>query len=422
MRINSHTNVPAVVERFLRYVRIDTQSDASSDTVPSTEKQKNLSCLLVNELREMGYPNAFMDEYGYVFCSIHRIRTDNSQQNQAVLGLLAHLDTAPDESGENVHPVVHPPYQGGVIQLPGDTSVRLDPERSPGLLNHLGERIISSDGTTLLGSDDKAGVAILMQLAEDLLHDDKTRPEIRLCFTIDEEIGRGVEHMDLGSYGADVAYTLDGGSINTISFETFHAVLVQIDITGRSVHPGYAKDILVNAMRIAAEIVAALPVDEAPETTELREGYLHPYHISDSNVTQSTLQIIIRDFSDEGMDQKKQLIHQIVEEARTRHADARIQVVFTEQYRNMRSYIEQLDFRTVTFARKAAQKMGFTLKEELVRGGTDGARLSERGLPTPNIFNGGYDYHSRFEWNTVENLEHALAYSKELVRYWGEHG
>ncbi len=422
MSTTSNIDIPPVVERFLRYVRIDTQSDASSDAVPSTEKQKNLSRILVDELQGMGYPDAFMDQYGYVFCTIRRIRVHNSEENQTVLGLLAHVDTAPDESGENVNPIVHGPYEGGVIPLPGDPSVTLDPERSPGLLDHIGERIISSDGTTLLGSDDKAGVAILMQLAEDFLSDDNVRAEIRLCFTIDEEIGRGVDYMDLDAFGADVAYTIDGSSINTISFETFNAAVAMIDVKGRSVHPGYARGVLVNAARIAAEIVSAMPADEAPETTELREGYLHPYKITESDVTRSGIQIMLRDFSDKGMEKKKKLILEIIEKARTRYPDALIEVDISEQYKNMRSYIEEIDFRSVTFAQKAAEIMGFTLEEELIRGGTDGARLSERGLPTPNIFNGGYDYHSRFEWNTVENLEHSLAYCKALVQYWGENG
>jgi len=421
MQLDSSTGLPRLVNKFLRYVRIDTQSDPLSDSVPSTEKQKDLSRLLLSELQEMGYSESRMDEHGYVFCTIPAANTGDGQK-PVRLGLLAHVDTAPDESGTDVKPIVHPPYRGGIVVLPGNTDVTLDPKRSPGLLQHLGERLISSDGTTLLGSDDKAGVAILMQLAEDLRNDSAPRPEIRLCFTIDEEIGRGVDHLDLDEFGATVAYTLDGSSINTISFETFNAAIAHIEIKGRSVHPGYAKNVLVNALRIASEIVVALPEDEAPESTEEREGYFHAYGCSSGDVSHASIRIIIRDFTDSGMAQRKSFLEQLVEHTRKRFPDSEIGISISDQYKNMRSYIEDIDFRTVTFAQQAASEMGISLEEELVRGGTDGSRLSEKGLPTPNIFNGGYDYHSLFEWNTVENLQRSLAYTKQLVQYWGVNG
>lgn len=421
MELDPLTDLPRVVDKFLRYVQIDTQSDPLSDSVPSTEKQKDLSRLLLGELQEMGYSESSMDKHGYVFCTIPATNTGDGQE-PVRLGLLAHVDTAPDESGTDVKPIVHPPYDGDIVVLPGNKDVTLDPKRSPDLLQHIGERLISSDGTTLLGSDDKAGVAILMQLAEDLRDDSAPRPEIRLCFTIDEEIGRGVDHLDLDEFGATVAYTLDGCGINTISFETFNAVITHIDIKGISVHPGYAKNVLVNALRIAAEIVVALPADEAPESTEEREGYFHAYGSSSGDVTHASIRIMLRDFTDIGMAQRKSFLEELVEHTRKRYPDSEIGISISDQYKNMRSFIEEIDFRTVTFARRAASEMGISLEEELVRGGTDGSRLSEKGLPTPNIFNGGYDYHSLFEWNTVENLQRSLAYTKQLIQYWGVNG
>ncbi len=422
MATTPSTNMlPPVVRRFLRYVKIDTQSSPDSETVPSTGKQKNLGDVLVRELFEIGFGDASMDEYGYVLATLPGTMNGDERTDSVVVALLAHMDTAPDESGENVKPVVHPPYEGGVISLPGDSSITLDPERQPHLLQHQGERLITSDGTTLLGSDDKAGVAILMQLAEDMLNDSSPRPDVRICFTIDEEIGRGVDHLNLQELGADIAYTLDGSGVDTISFETFNAATATVTVTGRSVHPGYAKGVMVNAVRILADLISSLPPDEAPETTEDRQGYYHPYTISAGDVTSASAQIILRDFSRAGLEERKGLVQSLVVTAEEKNPNARISLEIKDQYKNMRSYIEATDIRAITFAREAAAEMGFELKEEIVRGGTDGARLSEMGLPTPNIFNGGYDYHSRFEWNTVENLERSLEYTKALVRYWGDH-
>ncbi|GMQ82362.1 MAG: peptidase T [Rhodothermia bacterium] len=418
---NPDLTIPGVVERFLRYVRIDTQSDPTSKTAPSTEKQKHLAKLLAEELKEIGVDDVEMDQYGYVLATIPGTLRAQSPDEQTVLALLAHMDTAPDESGANVRPIVHPPYDGSIIELPGDPTVKLDPGQQPALLRHRGEHLITSDGTTLLGSDDKAGIAILIQFAEDILQDSTPRPTVRLCFTIDEEIGRGVDHLDLEKLGASVAYTLDGSGIDTISFETFNAARAYIKVTGRSVHPGYAKGVLVNAVRILAEIISSLPEDEAPETTEDREGYYHAHTTSAGDVTASSAQIIVRDFSESGLLNRKEFVESLVAKKRQEYPGADISLEITDQYKNMRSYIEELDIRTVEFAFEAASDLGIDLEEEIVRGGTDGARLSEKGLPTPNVFNGGYDYHSRFEWNTVENLEHSLAYTKALVHCWGRH-
>ncbi|WP_456428542.1 peptidase T [Rhodocaloribacter sp.] len=416
-------SLPGVARRFLRYVQIDTQSDPNSETTPSTEKQKDLGRLLLEELRALGVEDAMMDRWGYVFGTLPSTLPEAQAARTPVVALLAHMDTAPDAPGANVKPIVHRNYDGGVLTLPGDPTVRLDPERRPALLRHVGEDLITSDGTTLLGSDDKAGVAVLMQLAEDLLRDvDTPRPKIRLCFTIDEEIGRGVDKLDLDVLGADVAYTLDGSGIDTISFETFNAAAAKLTVEGVMVHPGYAKGVMVNAARILAEMIAALPAAEAPETTEDREGYFHPHTTTAGDASHTEVQLILRDFTDAGMQRRKDFVTRLVELFRLKYPKAKITLEIKDQYKNMRAYIEEKDPRAITFAFAAAEAMGITLEEELVRGGTDGSRLSEMGLPTPNVFNGGYDYHSRFEWNTVQNLERSLAYTKALVRQWGAHG
>ncbi len=415
--------LPPVARRFLRYVQIDTQSDPASEATPSTEKQKDLSRLLAQELRDLGARDAAMDACGYVYATLPATLPPAQAARVPVLALLAHVDTSPDAPGAGVRPVVHRRYDGGVLRLPGDPTVTLDPARQPALREHLGHDLITSDGTTLLGSDDKAGVAVLMQLAEDLLADRSLPcPTLRLCFTVDEEIGRGVERLDLDRLGAAVAYTLDGSGTRTLYAETFNAAEAVVTVEGVMVHPGYARGVLVNAVRILAELIAALPADEAPETTEGRAGYLHPYTLAAGNVAQAQVKLILRDFSAEGLQGRKDLVTRLVERLRARHPGATISLAMRDQYKNMRAYIEGIDPRVVSFAHAAAREMGFALKEAVVRGGTDGARLSELGIPTPNVFNGGYDYHSCFEWNSVQNLELSLAYTTALVRYWAEHG
>ncbi len=423
-------NVPStsspVASRFLRYVQIDTQSDPASDSTPSTEKQKDLSRLLVEELRAMGITDAEMDAHGYVYATLPpALAASNGAEpvlapDLPVLALVAHVDTSPDASGKNVSPMIHDAYDGGRIELPGGAVV--DPDRSPALRDHIGHDLITSDGSTLLGSDDKAGVAIIMQLAEDLLASGEPRPPVRICFTVDEEIGRGVDKLDLERLGADVAYTLDGSGVDTIYAETFNAAEATVTVKGVTVHPGYAKDRMANAGRILAEIVAALPSDEAPETTHRREGYIHPHTWSSATTDRAAVKILLRDFSADGMKRRKDLLHAVVSSVRLRYSRASIHVDITDQYENMRSYIEETDPRAVTFAHAAARSIGIDLTDDLVRGGTDGARLSAEGLPTPNVFTGGHDFHSRFEWNTVQNLERSLTYTKALLAYWATHG
>jgi len=418
----SQQDLPGVARKFLRYVRIDTQSDRDSPTTPSTIKQKDLGRLLVEELKAMGIAGAGMDRHGYVYAGLDSTLAEAEAAATPALALVAHVDTSPDEPGGPVEPIVHRGYDGSVITLPGDPSVKLDPARSKALREHVGHDLITSDGTTLLGSDDKAGIAIIMQVAEDLLADpDHPRPPLRICFTVDEEIGRGVDKLDYRRLAADVAYTIDGGDVGDLDVATFNAVEATVHVEGVNVHPGSAKDVMVNAGSILCEILSALPASETPETTAGDEGYFCAYQISGS-ITEAEAKLLLRDFTADGMERRKRLLRQAAEVARIRHPRASIGVELQDQYKNMRDYIEETDPRAIGFAVEAAREMGLELRQKSVRGGTDGSRLSEEGLPTPNVFTGGHDYHSRFEWNTVQNLEATVAYVKQLVRYWAEHG
>ncbi len=413
----SSSHLPPVVARFLRYVQVDTQSDPASPTIPSTEKQKDLSRLLFEELNALGVPDVALDDFGYVYASLPAVGSTEAP----ILGLLAHLDTSPDAPGHGVKPIIHPNYDGRVLTLPGNPAITLDPARQPALLDHIGHDIITSDGTTLLGSDDKAGVAILMQLAEDLLTDTTSpRPPIRLCFTVDEEIGRGVDKLDRTRFDAEVAYTIDGSGMYTVFAETFNAFEATIRVAGRGVHPGYAKGIMVNASRILCEMMASLPAAETPEHTEGREGYIHLHGLHAGDVEAASAHLILRDLSDDGMARRRRLLEGLVEHYRTRYPAARIELELREQYKNMRAYIDASDPRAVNLAFAAAERAGIPLREAIIRGGTDGARLSEHGLPTPNLFNGGHDYHSCFEWNTVQNLVESLRYLVVLLDVWAE--
>jgi tripeptide aminopeptidase len=422
-------DLPPVVRRFCRYAEVWTTSDPDAEAFPSTERQKNLGRLVVDDLRQSGVADAEMDEWGYVFATLPAPLPANEAARLPVLGLVAHVDTSPDAPGRGVRPLVHAAYAGGPVPLPG--GVALDPDRQPALAEHLGHDLVTSDGTTLLGSDDKAGVAVIVQLAADLVKAEEDarrrgerpapRPTLRLLFTPDEEVGRGTDKLDLDRFGADVAYTLDGSGTDRINVETFHAAEARFAVEGVGVHPGYAKGVMVNAVRIVAEVVDGLPRDTAPETTEGREGYLHP-HTVEGTAERATLRVLLRDFSEAGMEAKRTRVRRLAAEAGERWPGATVSVEVEESYRNMRRYIEDVDPRAIAIAHEAAARLGIELEEEPVRGGTDGARLSERGLPTPNVFTGGYDFHSRFEWNTVQNLDRSLAYTRALVQTWGERG
>ncbi|MEL6616098.1 MAG: peptidase T [Bacteroidota bacterium] len=421
----SDVPLPPVAERFCRYVRIDTTSDPTSDTVPTTARQLDLSRLLAEELRSMGASGVELDANGYVYATLPAPDADDSRP---ALGLCAHVDTSPDAPGAGVTPMIHPGYDGGLVTFPADSDLVLSPETSLPLASVVGHDLITSDGSTLLGSDDKAGVAVIMQLAEDLLQLEASalarglsptpRPTIQILFTPDEEVGRGTDHVDLDRWGADAAYTLDGSGVDTVNVETFNAAEAIVTVHGKGIHPGYARGLMVNATRVAADLIAGLPSDEAPETTDGNRGYLHPHEASGDVVT-ATVRILLRDFDAEGMDAKRRFIHRLAAEVESRHPGSRIEVEIRESYRNMRSYIEAADPRVITVAHDAASDLGIDLGEEPIRGGTDGARLSEKGIPTPNVFTGGHDFHSRTEWNTVQNLERSLAYTHALVRAWG---
>ncbi len=420
--MSEHADLPAVAERFLRYVRIDTQSDRASTATPSTEKQKDLSRLLAEELRALGLEDAAMDDYGYVYASLPSTLPPEAAAATPAVALVAHVDTSPDEPGGPVEPMIHRGYDGSVIILPGDPNATLDPARSPELLDHVGHDLITSDGTTLLGCDDKAGVAIIMQTVADLLADPSyPRPPLKVCFTVDEEIGRGVDKLDLERLGADVAYTVDGGTVGEIDVATFNAAEALVTVEGVNVHPGTAKDVMANAVTILSEILSGLPASEAPETTEGADGYFCPFQITGS-ISHAEARILLRDFTTEGMARRQELVRALVAAAQVKHPRAEVEVEIADHYKNMADYIEASDPRAVRFAFDAGRAMGLELKAAQVRGGTDGSRLSEMGLPTPNVFTGGHDYHSRFEWNTVQNLETSLAYVKQLVRTWAEKG
>lgn len=409
------TDVPAVVERFLEYVQIDTTADPLSDSVPSSGGQFALGQLLAGQLRALGAEDVHHDPNGYVYA---RIASSPGYTGPA-LGLLAHLDTSPDAPGANVKPIVRPPYDGGTISFEGNPDIVLDPNQQPALLKHIGHRIITSDGTTLLGSDDKAGVAIIMQLAEDLLtQPNLPRPDLRLCFTIDEELGKGIDHINLERFGAEAAYTVDGSGTDVIYCETFNAASAVVTFRGIGVHPGYAYGTMVNALRALARFIDILPRDAAPETTRERQGYIHPHSVDASDVNRASVRLILRDFDSDGLEQRIERLKQLAGDAANAVSRCDVTVDVSREYSNMARAIDEIDPRVRSFAHEAAIELGIDLREAPVRGGTDGARLSERGIPTPNIFNGGHDYHSVFEWNTVENMAHSLAYLHALTARW----
>lgn len=405
-------DLPPVARRFARYVRVDTASDPASQATPSTERQLDLCRMLVDELRAMGIADAAMDAAGVVYATVPGTAPD-----APVVALCAHVDTSPDAPGAGVRPLVHPAWDGRAFALPGDPSQTFDPATDADLGAHVGHDLITSDGTTLLGSDDKAGVAVIMQLAEELTRSDAPRPTLRLLFTPDEEIGRGADPVDLGRLAADVGYTLDGSGTDRLNAETFNAAEATVTVTGVGVHPGYAKGILVNALRIAAHVVAGLPASEAPETTDGLDGFFHPHALS-GDAERATLRILLRDFTDAGLDRRREHVRDLARQAEAAFPGSTVRVEIRESYRNMAAYIDATDPRAVSVALGAARDMGFEMALEAVRGGTDGARLSERGLPTPNVFTGGHAFHSRREWNTVQNLARSLAYTTALVHAW----
>lgn len=409
-----------LIERFFKYVKIDTQSKEDvEDCYPSTDKQKELSKLLVRELQDLGLEDAAMDEYGYVMATLKGNLSDDKLAKVPIIGFLGHVDTSPEVSGKNVKPIIHDNYQGGDITLPGDHSQVIKVDENPVLKTNIGNDIITSDGTTLLGADNKAGIAEIMTMIDFL----KQNPEIkhgtiRIGFTPDEETGNGTKYFNVQKYGADFAYTVDGGTVGEVENETFNASGAVFIINGINVHPGYAKDKLVNGIRIVAEIIHEMENDPAPENTEMREGYLHPYVIQ-GGVEKVTLKILLRDFNMAGIEEKSTRLENIRKKIADRYPKSKIKLEIKESYRNMRYKLDE-DTRVVEYALEAVKRCGIQPELQLIRGGTDGAKLCYEGLLTPNIFTGGQNFHSKLEWIPIPAMIKTVETLVNLVQIWVE--
>jgi len=408
----SHT----VIERFLRYVTIDTQSSHTSTTYPSTEKQKNLGRLLVKELHEIGIADAHLDAFGYVYATVPA----NTAKRVPVICFCAHMDTSPDVTGKDVKPQIVRNYRGGDITLSGDPSQVILVADHPALRTQIGHDIITSDGTTLLGADNKAGVAEIMDAANILVNNpDIKHGTLKILFTPDEEVGHGVDHVDLKKLGAEFAYTMDGESAGNLEDETFSADKATITIRGVSAHPGFAKGKIENAIKIASRIIERLPRDTcSPETTEDREGFLHPTDVS-GTLEGATLGFLVRDFTEQGLREKEALLATITKEVLRDFPHSTCDIKFEQQYRNMKTVLDKYP-RVTTNALEAIRRAGLIPKRASIRGGTDGARLSFMGLPCPNIFAGEHAFHSRLEWVSVQDMEKAVETLINLAMIWEE--
>ncbi len=408
----SHT----VTERFLRYVTIDTQSDPESPASPSTEKQKDLGRVLVTELKAMGVADANLDDYGYVYATI----PGNTDKKVPVICFCSHMDTSPDVTGKDVKPQVVKNYRGGDITLPGDTSQVIRFAEHPALKNQIGNDIVTTDGTTLLGADNKAGVAEIMDAAHFFINNpDVKHGTIKILFTPDEEIGRGVDNVDLKKLGADFGYTMDGESAGSVEDETFSADGATITINGVSAHPGYAKGKMEHAIKIAAAIVERLPKEGcSPETTSGKQGFLHPIGI-DGALEQATLSFIVRDFTEEGLKEKEALLEGIVKDVMKDYPRSTYKFEVREQYRNMKQVIDRHP-HILEYAIEAIRRAGLRPMRTAIRGGTDGSRLSFMGLPCPNIFAGEHAFHSRLEWVSRQDMEKAVQTIVHLAMIWEE--
>ena len=408
----SHT----VTERFLRYVKIDTQSSHTSTTYPSTEKQKDLARLLVQELLAIGIADAHLDEFGYVYATV----PSNTTKTVPVICFCAHMDTSPDVTGKDVNPQIVRNYQGGDIALPGDPTQIIRVAENPALKDQIGHDIITTDGTTLLGADNKAGVAEIMDAVNILMNNPQIKHgTLRILFTPDEEVGHGVDHVDLNKLGADFAYTMDGESAGNLEDETFSADKATLTIRGVSAHPGFAKGKIENAIKIASRIVERLPKDTcSPETTEGREGFLHPTDLQ-ATLEGATLGFIVRDFSEKGLREKEALLNKIVTDVIRDFPHSTCEIRIEEQYRNMKVVLDKYPQVTEN-AVEAIRRAGLTPKRMSIRGGTDGSRLSFMGLPCPNIFAGEHAFHSRLEWVSVQDMEKAVETIIHLAMIWEE--
>jgi tripeptide aminopeptidase len=402
-----------VLERFLRYVRIDTTSDQDSDTYPSTAKQRDLGELLERELRELGLEDVELTQHGYVFATVPGTAGPT-------VGLIAHMDTSQDESGAGVQPQVIRNWDGTDIPLPGDPEKILRVDENPILAARVGHDLVTTDGTTLLGADDKAGVAEIMGVVAYLVaHPEIEHAPIRVGFTVDEEVGRGVDHFDIDEFGADFAYTLDGAEVGRIDDETFAASEVRIRIEGLSVHPGTSKGKMVNAIKLGARLLERLPRDDrSPETTDGREGFIHPHRFT-GTTAEAELRFIARDFDTAKLAGYEQLLRKLADELAKEEPRARVSVAVEKQYRNMKEFLDE-DPAVTEAAEEAARRLGVEPWREPIRGGTDGAMLAARGLPTPNIYTGGQQFHSVLEWASVQDMALSAATIVELVKLWSE--
>jgi tripeptide aminopeptidase len=409
----------SVVDRFLRYVRIDTQSQEGESTTPSTTTQWTLARLLADELRQLGAQDVQVSEFCMVYATLPSNMPNGGGGDVPALGLLAHVDTSPALTGANVQPVIHRNYEGGDIALPGDPTQILTVEQNPTLQKLIGDDIITSDGTTLLGSDDKSGVATIMTLVDLLGCNPQIRHgTIKIGFTSDEEIGIGIDKFDVEAFDARFAYTVDGGELGEINDETWSARLATLTFAGKSTHPGTAKGVMVNSIHALAHFVTRLPNDMLPETTDERVGFVHPY-IGAADVEQSTLKVLLRDFDLSGVDAKEALLRALADETARRFSGVRVRIDVQEQYKNMKEVLKHHP-ELIENAMEAARRAGLAPFLRPIRGGTDGSKLTFRKLPCPNIFTGGHNFHGKLEFNSRRGLEKTTETLFHLVQIFAE--
>lgn len=417
MSISIGSYVHSVTERFLKYVKIDTQSNPFSTSQPSTMKQKDLGKVLVEELQHLGLTDAHLDEYGYVYATLE---SNIDTAKVPVICFCAHMDTSPDCSGTNVKPIIHRNYQGNNLILPDDVSQIIGEANHPDLKEQYGNDIITASGTTLLGADNKAGLAAIMDAITILVkYPEIKHGRIRVLFTPDEEIGRGVDKVDIEKLGADFAYTIDGETLGSIEDETFSADSVELIVNGVSTHPGFAKNTMQSAIKIASAIIEALPKDRlSPESTEGKDGFIHPVSISGS-VEQATIEFIVRDFSEELLKQHEDELETITMRVVNQYPNCTFSLKVTEQYRNMKQVLDKYP-EVMNIGLKAIQQTGLTPIRRSIRGGTDGSRLSFMGLPCPNVFAGEHAFHGKQEWVSVQDMEKAALTIVNIARLWAE--
>jgi len=402
-----------VLDRFLRYVQFDTQSDERSTTYPSTAEQLELLRTLVDDLHAVGVADAAMDEYGYVMATVP---ATVAATDVPTIGFIAHVDTSPEMSGAGVRPIVHRRYDGRDLILPDNPDAVLRLADNPALSEQMGHDIVTASGTTLLGADDKAGVAEIVTAAAHLVaHPEIQHGRIRIAFTPDEEVGRGTAHFDVKRFGADFAYTVDGGSRGEVESESFSADAITVTFHGFNTHPGYAKGRMINAIKVAADFIHRLPARElSPETTDGHDGFVHPYVVS-AGVEKTSVKLLLRDFRTDGLREKEALVRDLARQAAAAHPGAHVDVSVEESYRNMKEVLDRHP-EVVERAHAAVRRAGLAVRSRAIRGGTDGSRLSFMGLPTPNVFAGEHNFHSRLEWVSVQDMEKAV----EVIVYLTE--